>query len=75
MSTVGLRISDTLEQQIDKLAKQLQRSKSFIIRKAVETYVNEYADYQIALERLHDKDDEIMSAGQMRGLLEGKHPL
>lgn len=75
MSVVGLRIPDTLEQQIEKLAKQLQRSKSFIIRKAVETYVNEYADYQIALERLHDKDDEIMSASQMRGLLAGKHPL
>ncbi len=75
MSVVGLRIPDTLEQQVEKLAEHLQRSKSFIIRKALETYINEYADYQIAIERLYDKDDEIVSASQMRGLLEGKHSL
>lgn len=75
MSVVGLRIPEPLEQEVEKLARQLQRSKSFIIRKALETYIDEYADYELSLERLHDKDDEIVSASEMRGLLERKHTL
>ena len=34
-----------------------------------ETYLEEYADYLIALERMNDKDDRIVSAGEMRELL------
>ena len=32
-------------------------------------YLEEYADYFIALERMNDKDDRIVSAGEMRELL------
>ncbi len=39
------------------------------IRKAIEAYLAEYADYFIALERKNDKDDRIVSAGEMRELL------
>ena len=40
-----------------------------MIRKAIEEYLREYADYLIALERLNDKDDAIISDAEMRELL------
>ena len=47
----------------------IDRPKTHIIRKAIETYLEEYADYLIALERKNDKDDGIVSVGDMRELL------
>ena len=37
-----------------------------MIKKALENYLNEYADYQIALDRLNDKDDEIITSKDLR---------
>jgi RHH-type rel operon transcriptional repressor/antitoxin RelB len=37
-----------------------------LIKKALENYLEEYEDYQIAMERLHDKDDEIISPAELR---------
>ncbi len=48
------------------MASSLERSKTFIIRKAIESYLQEYVDYLIALDRLRDKDDEIISSDEMR---------
>lgn len=36
------------------------------MRKAVEAYLADHADYQIALDRLRDKDDPVISASQLR---------
>jgi predicted DNA-binding protein len=35
----------------------------------MEMYLSEYADYLIALERLRDKDDDIISSQEMKNLL------
>jgi predicted DNA-binding protein len=37
-----------------------------LIRKAIESYLAEQADYQIALDRMLDKDDEIISGSELR---------
>ncbi|MDY6965788.1 MAG: DNA-binding protein [Halobacteriota archaeon] len=51
------------------MASITDRSKTYIIRKAIETYINEYSDYLVALERLNDKDDEIISGDELMGEL------
>ena len=67
MSTaMSLRLPDQIAKALDALAATTDRPKSYLVRKAVETYLVEYADYQIALERLHDKDDEIISGHELR---------
>lgn len=43
-----------------------ERSKTFLIRKALENYLEEYADYRVALERLRDKDDMIRAGRAIR---------
>jgi len=67
MSTaVSVRLPDEIVDKIDALANELDRSKTYIMKRALEAYLEEYADYLIALERLHDKDDEIISSKAMR---------
>ena len=67
MSTsVSIRIPDKIAKQIDEISKETERSKSFIIQKAIESYINDFSDLQIALDRLHDPKDEVISTKELR---------
>lgn len=66
MTTVSIRLPDELAKTLKGLAFATERSKTFIIRKAIETYVAEYADYQIALDRLNDKDDAVVPSAEFK---------
>jgi RHH-type rel operon transcriptional repressor/antitoxin RelB len=67
MSTaISVRIPKELANQLDSIAKETERPRSFIIQKALESYIEDFADLQIALDRLHDKGDEIISSNEMR---------
>ena len=64
--TVSIRLPESTAKALDELAKATERSKTYFILKALEAYLEEYADYQVALERLRDKDDPVISAGELR---------
>ena len=64
--SISLRLPQTVHEQLKEIAEESDRSKSYLIRKAIERYLEEYADYRIALDRLHDKDDEIISLKELR---------
>ncbi len=66
MATLTLRVEDQLDRKLRRLAKETERPKSYFIKKALELYLEEYEDYQIALARRADKDDEILTMTQMR---------
>jgi RHH-type rel operon transcriptional repressor/antitoxin RelB len=67
MSTaISVRLPKNLASQLDSIAKETERPRSFIIQKALESYIEDFADLQIALDRLYDKGDEIISAKDMR---------
>jgi len=68
-TSITVRVPDTLADKFDELAVSLERSKAYLVKKAIEMYISEYADYFIALERLRDKDDDIISAQEMKNLL------
>jgi len=70
--SVSLRLPEDIVTQLDEVAENIDRSKSYLIKKAIEQYLKEYADYQIALDRLNDKDDEIISSKEMRKRLASK---
>ncbi len=69
MATLTLRVEDQLDRKLQRLAKETERPKSYFIKKALELYLQEYEDYQIALARRADKDDEILTMVQMRKAL------
>ncbi len=65
-TTLSIRLPEKMADEIDEVARLTDRPKTYIVRKAIEEYLSEYADYLIALERLNDKDDEIVSSKDMR---------
>ncbi len=69
MATLTLRVEDQLNRKLQRLAKETERPKSYFIKKALEFYLEEYEDYQIALARRASKDDEILTMTQMRKAL------
>ncbi len=66
MATLTLRVTDQLDRKLRHLAKETERPKSYFIKKALEFYLQEYEDYEIALARQVDKDDKILTMAQMR---------
>lgn len=68
-TSITVRVPDNLADQLDELAITLERSRAYLVKKAMEMYLSEYADYLIALERLRDKDDDITSSQEMKNLL------
>ena len=69
-TSVSVRISEELVQKLDEIAKETERSRAFHIQKALEAYFQELADLQIALDRLHDVTDPVISMDEMRKELE-----
>ncbi|CAD6493005.1 MAG: hypothetical protein EMLJLAPB_00418 [Candidatus Argoarchaeum ethanivorans] len=63
---VSIRLPEKIIHDLEALANTIERSKTFIVRKAIESYLEDYADYLVALERLRDKDDEITSSEELR---------
>jgi RHH-type transcriptional regulator, rel operon repressor / antitoxin RelB len=65
-TAISVRLPKNLASQLDSIAKETERPRSFIIQKALEFYIEDFSDLQIALDRLHDKGDEVISANEMR---------
>jgi predicted DNA-binding protein len=65
-SVVSLRLPEKILKSLDRVAKIIDRPRTYLIKKALENYLAEYADYQIALDRMRDKDDEIISSTDLR---------
>jgi len=70
MSTaISIRLPDEIAKQLDGIAGETERPRSYIIKKALELYLEDYADLQIALDRLHDKQDSIISGKELKASL------
>jgi RHH-type transcriptional regulator, rel operon repressor / antitoxin RelB len=63
---ISLRLPENLLKPLDKLSENSERPRTYLIKKALENYLEEYQDYQIAMDRLHDKNDEIISPAELR---------
>lgn len=65
-TTISVRLPDGLAEELAQVAGVAERSKSYVIQKALEAYLEDYADLQIALDRLHDPTDETVSSAVLR---------
>ena len=54
---VSVRLDDGLLEQLDRIASSIDRSRTYIITQALKTYVEEYGDYRVALDRLLEESD------------------
>jgi len=69
-TTISIRLPEGIAEQLEEIAHSIERTKTYLIRKAIKQYLEEYADYQIALDRLNDANDEIISGKEVRKHLE-----
>ncbi len=58
MTNISFRVPDDLNQRLELLASELDRKKSYLIRKAIEEFIEEQEDLQIAMQRLSKKEKE-----------------
>ena len=63
---LSVRLPDKLAQELSDVALATERSKSFLIQKALENYLSDQADLQVSLDRLRDTSDSIISIEEMR---------
>ena len=68
-TAVSVRLSKTIAERLDGIAKETERTRSFIIQQALETYIEDFADLQVALDRLRNNRDEIISGKELRKAL------
>lgn len=62
---IAIRLSEELESKLSALAKRTKRSKSFYVREAVESYLEDVEDYYIGMEVL-DNPGRIYSLEEAR---------
>ncbi len=65
-TAISVRLPKAIADQLDSIARDTQRPRSFIIQKALEAYIEDYADLQVALDRLHDRSDPVVSGKSLR---------
>jgi RHH-type transcriptional regulator, rel operon repressor / antitoxin RelB len=68
-TSVSIRLPDDMADSLKSLSETIDRSKAYIIKKALQAYLEDYSDYLIAQERLNDKNDRVVSCDEMRKLL------
>jgi RHH-type rel operon transcriptional repressor/antitoxin RelB len=67
---ISIRLTDDLASKLSDIAKETERPKSFHVQKALEAYLAEVADLQVALDRLRDTSDPVAATDDMRNELE-----
>ena len=62
---LSVRLPDSLAKELNNVALTTERPKSFLVQKALESYLHDQADLQIGLERLRDPLDPVISIDEM----------
>ena len=65
-TAISVRLPKDLVDKLNSIADDTERPRSYIIQKALESYMENYADLQVALDRLHDKTDPVVSGAELR---------
>jgi predicted DNA-binding protein len=58
--TISARLPIGMITSIEEVAAERKRKRGDVVREALEIYLDTWADYQIAMERLKDAQDEIL---------------
>jgi len=68
--TISIRAPKDILDRLEEVAKATDRNRTYHIIKAIEYYIDEYADLMIALDRLSDPTDKIVSIQEIKNNLE-----
>lgn len=65
-AALSVRLPEPLAMELTQIAKETERSRSFHVQKALENYIENFADVQIAIDRLRDPQDPVVSSKGLR---------
>ncbi len=65
-AALSIRLPEPLAKELNQIAEETERSRSFHIQKALENYIEGFADVQIAIDRLRDPRDPVVSSRVLR---------
>jgi RHH-type rel operon transcriptional repressor/antitoxin RelB len=63
---MSIRLPNAIIKELKHIAEETERPRSFHVQKALESYIEDFADVQIALDRLRDRKDPVISSREMR---------
>ena len=66
MTQITARLPDELAEALDAAAARLQRSRAFLIREALERYLEDLDDLNVDLGRLRDPEDPALDWAEVR---------
>lgn len=64
--SILVRLPQDTVKTLEELASATKQPRNVLIRKALEAYLRECADHQVALDRLRDREDPVIPAGEFR---------
>jgi len=62
---VSVRLPEDIARRLEELARSIDRPKTYIVTKALREYLEEYEDYLVALHRMNDKDDRVVTRKEL----------
>ncbi|MGD9780781.1 MAG: ribbon-helix-helix protein, CopG family [Kiritimatiellia bacterium] len=65
-AALSIRLPEPLAKELNQIAEETERSRSFHIQKALENYIEDFADVQIAIDRLRAPRDPVVSGRDLR---------
>ena len=60
------RLEKKLVDRLTKVARETKRTEKFFVEAALERYLDEYADAQIAKDRFNDPQEKVLTSREMR---------
>ena len=63
---VTARLPDDLVAGLDAAAAALKRSRAEVVRQAIESYLEDFDDMSVAVERLRDPSDPVLDWDEVR---------
>ena len=69
MVSISVRVPDSLLKALDSAAAELETTRSALIRQALQRYVEDVQDLNLAVKRLHDPADSTMDWQEVRNAL------
>ena len=63
---VTARLPDDLVAGLDAAAAALKRSRAEVVRQAIESYLEDFDDLSVAVERLRDPSDPVLDWDEVR---------
>jgi len=63
-TVITIRMDNALKAQVDTVAKELGRSRAWVINKALVDYIEDVEDIEIARQRMADPKDAVVSLNE-----------